>query len=968
MESNIINIATLTIDRKEANDSIVKTKQQIFELQKANADLRKDILKNGDATGEQTKKFVENEAELKQLTESYKKQQTAVNDLTLAQIKENKALTENAKSIEQATVQNKELLAIRNQVDASTKEGAQAIELLNDKMNKNKKFIVDNGTELEKASHIVGNYRQKLFDQNNVLGQVKQGFEEARTVVKGFSQIVGEGSKTVSNYATQAGQATKSMLGFKTSSQLAAESTNTQTVATEKASKGFEGLGKSFLTLSKVGILAVITGIIAVVTKLYDSFAPVKNVIDGVIASFKSLGESVMSVVKFISMADFSSAGDALSNMGDNATKAYRATVDLNKAIRELEASSAKLSVTLAVNAGKEKEMQLRFEDTTKSMDSRSQAMKGVIDLQKNQLTEVAKLAKQELGVEQRKLAIALNGRKLTKELLANDLTVATQFNELQRKRATLYTNEQELKLFNLQKSKKISDANVQIADDEFKIVTGGLKKQVELLDTKLHREGITSKEIGAIVAKEQQLKMQALGEYDRLFKKVTDNKIGANNLFDEQGFVRIGINLFDMAKKFQLSANQADRLRDMLGEYKDIDDRLMAGKALQTNVLKKEAEARTALAIKELSDRKITFETEKHTAEEQLAFYTKYYSDLNKIQGNTEAIKNAEEQSKKILEISTKTIDEEISLQQKAIEEKKRISQEEKNELIKNAQFLKEAENARIEQSLLNERDKVTAKLEIENGYRESLEAINATFKESEIARKEEEEALRVLEYENRLLTIEEQGYAESELRLKILEEEHTERLRLAQLDLDNGKITQAQLTQIKINEDKRYKLAKGVIDKEVSKTNRENQLRMLKDSIAVAQAIFGESKELSIATALINTFEGISAGVKLGFPLAIPAVALAATTGFKAVQNILNTDIGSGAGSSVQSSGATSAPTTATATATSTFENPARTSIIARADQQPTQATNTNGQPILILESLREAQSNLQVKIKSK
>ena len=141
-----------------------------------------------------------------------------------------------------------------------------------------------------------------------------------------------------------------------------------------------------------------------------------------------------------------------------------------------------------------------------------------------------------------------------------------------------------------------------------------------------------------------------------------------------------------------------------------------------------------------------------------------------------------------------------------------------------------------------------------------------------------------------------------------------------------------------------------------------------MLKDSIAVAQAIFGESKELSIATALINTFEGISAGVKLGFPLAIPAVALAATTGFKAVQNILNTDIGSGAGQSGQSGGVTNAPTTSTSTATATFENPARTSIIARADQQPTQATNASGQPILILESLREAQSNLQVKIKSK
>ena len=50
----------------------------------------------------------------------------------------------------------------------------------------------------------------------------------------------------------------------------------------------------------------------------------------------------------------------------------------------------------------------------------------------------------------------------------------------------------------------------------------------------------------------------------------------------------------------------------------------------------------------------------------------------------------------------------------------------------------------------------------------------------------------------------------------------------------------------------------------------------------------------------ALINTYQGIAAGVKLGFPLAIPAVLAAAATGFKAVKSIIATKIPNGGGGS--------------------------------------------------------------------
>jgi hypothetical protein len=64
---------------------------------------------------------------------------------------------------------------------------------------------------------------------------------------------------------------------------------------------------------------------------------------------------------------------------------------------------------------------------------------------------------------------------------------------------------------------------------------------------------------------------------------------------------------------------------------------------------------------------------------------------------------------------------------------------------------------------------------------------------------------------------------------------------------------------------------------------------------------------KALAVAQALINTYQGIAAGVKLGYPAAIPAVLAASVTGFKAVKSIVAVKVpggASGGGSSIPSS----------------------------------------------------------------
>lgn len=89
---------------------------------------------------------------------------------------------------------------------------------------------------------------------------------------------------------------------------------------------------------------------------------------------------------------------------------------------------------------------------------------------------------------------------------------------------------------------------------------------------------------------------------------------------------------------------------------------------------------------------------------------------------------------------------------------------------------------------------------------------------------------------------------------------------------------------------------------------------LNAVSQSMNIATELLGEStvagKSLAVASALINTYLGISAGVKLGYPQAIPAVAMAALTGFKAVKNILSTKVPAKGGSGSGGAGSMTTP----------------------------------------------------------
>lgn len=884
MAEEIINIATLTIDKTEANKGIVETKQAIFDLQKANSELRKDISKNGDITGEQTKKFVENEQQLKKLNAEYKLQSAALNDLTLAELKENKALTEAAKSRGQAIDQNKELKTVRDQLNTTTKEGAAALELINKKIDANDAYLRSNSSALEKQKDNVGNYGMVTENLSRILSEQGGIFATVRTKVEGFKSTVSGSIDTVKSVHASVVGATQGIIGFGNASKAAAVQASTLAAGETVAATATEGLAvaEGTATVASTGLASVlgvllfpITAIIAAGLILYSVFKDFAPVVNPIKDAFAALG-AVFVVLKTAILdlvTGTRSLGDIFSTLSGDIADATVETYKLEGAQRALTKAMDIQELASARTATKVKELILQSKDLSKTVAERTALINKAQALEENEFQNRFKNYKTE------------------KELLIRKLSVGKTVSEEEKQR---------------------------LREGDYEFLKSIAKKRK--LDT----------ELVEAYKKNQLSREQLLQEDNQIQEKAQNYK---NKIIEK-----------DQAKQEKAAEAAAKRSEDNA---------------------KKEQDRR----VKSLAESKLLFESEIHDAEEKLKFYESYYAKLNELEGGSNKVKNARELSSTLLNIAKETIDAELEQQTKKIEADKTLNAQQQADLLANAEFLKAEQTKRIDESILNEVDKAAALAEIQKAYLESVVVINQEFADGEKARAEEAKALAALDFEMKLLVLEDQGLRESDLKRAILTAQYEEEARLRDEALKNEEITQAEATAKKLIADKKYSQATKVIDKELAATKKAAVFGIAQDAIAAAQNVFGESKALAVAAALINTYQGITAelSTKAVTPyeigLKVANVAIVAANGFAAVRNIMKTDKGSSSGSSSSSrggSGGTSSPA-------AIYENPAKTQTVATVNAPPVSDIQPTQQPVLILETLSEAQKNQIVKIKS-
>lgn len=904
MADEIINIATLTIDKSGVNESIVDTRKQIFELQKANSELRKDITKNGDASGEQTKKFIENEKAIKDLNAVYKTQQSAINDLTLAELKNSKALTETAKSIDQANAQSKELLKIRNQLDTSTVEGAAALELINDRINKNREFVVANGSAQEKAANITGNYRQAITNLGGSFGGATQqviGFvQNGRDVISSLTEIGTQATASVSkmigfqNATVRAQQANEQLSNSAgAAAKSAIEAGEGSAIAGQGAEKGAGGImtmvkaAWAFVANPIGAALLAIVGAIVLLITAFKSFQPLVDKVEQGLAALSA----VFNVIKNTVVALFTgtkSLGEAFKGLGGDMSKAAKEAAALTKAQQDLEDAMKAQEVTTAKNRAEINKLNVELKNRTKTEKERLAIADEIAKKENADYQQRKKLVDEE--VRQARAAIAIKAQFTEQEKkLLKETGDATK--ELAESRGGNYDAEYEA----------LNKARIKAIDLENE-ATVNLEKVYNRRD-KL-QDDAAAKEL----ARQEKAKAAAEKATQAYFK----------NAETQIAILK--------AKNAQLSQIDEERLK-FISEISQKEINLLNEKKNRGLITEKEYTLGVLIARKALSE--------------------------------------------EILSIAEKQIETEITAQNKQFEYNSQLNEQQLNESIANAQFLRDVQLKRIEESTLLESEKAQAIIEINQGYVEAIDILDQNYaaaqKQREEVRIQEEQTLRDVAFQNRLLQLEEQGATELELRRAQLDIDHEQKRLALDADLAAEKKTAEEVQALKLLNDRQYAAATKKIDKEVAATKRAAVAGIAQDAIAAAQSIFGESKALAVAMALINTYQGITAvwanASTLPEPFAtgqkVASTITVAASGFAAVKNILKTDKGSASAGGGTDATAKSSP--------STFENAARTSSVATVNANPPQDQAQAPQPVLVLESLKEVQNNVEVKIKS-
>lgn len=409
---------------------------------------------------------------------------------------------------------------------------------------------------------------------------------------------------------------------------------------------------------------------------------------------------------------------------------------------------------------------------------------------------------------------------------------------------------------------------------------------------------------------------------------------------------------------------NRVSLQKDAAAKIKTIQDeqKARADKAFQDSL----KNAQNEIEILKLKAVASNLTTEQQLANAQKVFDLETALAKKSTSGSdqTKALLEARQNlSSSILAITQDQINKEIEQQKRVVAAQKATTAEIYDTQTQSAEDLATAQILLLDKSLLSEKAYADEVIRINAAKNETLTAIQANFDEAENANRLVAEANRKalddVAFQIKLQDIQDRNATEQEIQVALLQANYDNELVLLNQSLANKEISEELYLQKKTLAEKKFRSDTAKNDKILADQKRALNISMAQDAIGALQGLFGESKALSVAAALINTYQGITAGVKLGYPAAIPAVAMAAATGFAAVKNILKTN--------KNSSGSENSSTPVATSGTGSFVNTAQTETIARVSERPTEQNTVVTPPILILESLQEAQNNVAIKINS-
>lgn len=244
-----ITLFSADIDTKDIVKQLGAYKRELEDIKKAQKTL-------DTSTKEGSEQFVRNQAEIKNIraeSNKYEKALIQLNDASGSFLNVQKgldtALNKEITSIQGARDSNKELLAIRNNLNLNSKEGKKAQEDINVQLDKNNAFIKENVSQYEKQKIGIGDYAggiKEALGSSNLFGQSQN---QVLQVVKGFSPVFNSINEELKGIVS----------GFKNGAVA-----SQQLAGGQKAAAQATNLGSTALKLFRVALISTGIGLIVV--------------------------------------------------------------------------------------------------------------------------------------------------------------------------------------------------------------------------------------------------------------------------------------------------------------------------------------------------------------------------------------------------------------------------------------------------------------------------------------------------------------------------------------------------------------------------------------------------------------------------------------------------------------------------------------------------------------------------------
>jgi hypothetical protein len=507
---------------KEQNDLLASGKQNSKQykdnekLLEALVKTQYDVFKSQQQTSESQKKV---NAEYKQATSVIKSMTDAEGNLVSSTQAINVALEKEVKSIADARASNKELLALRNQLDIAGGENEEALKELNAALDRNNAFIKENVSAYEQQKIGIGDYQTAI---ENALGGTKLfgvGLNDVKSQLANFAPVLnlikGELTSIKDSFKT-ATTATQSFSG-------AQKAMAVTTAATSGALKLFRvalistGIGAIVAVLgSLIAYLSSTQAGIDLVTKVTRPLSAIFQTLIGILQevgeflfeAFSNPQETIKELYDFIKnqvMRQFESFGKILEGIF---------TLDFGKIKEGFSDLADQARENIDLIAGAAQKVGERFEEAYKKGQRIDELQKKQeqkeIDIiayraeQEIQLKRLENIQKNQLlSAEERNKAIE-EGERISKELVARENEILDiQIEQLKIKQSLNDTSREEEKQLQELIAQRISNES-KILDVEKRAL--GDKKQLYEQEKNARIAAIKKVQDEAIKANQEQL------------------------------------------------------------------------------------------------------------------------------------------------------------------------------------------------------------------------------------------------------------------------------------------------------------------------------------------------------------------------------------------------------------------------------------------------------------------------------